>query len=196
MPAPGAPRLAEAERDTGVTRRDLEAAVADLELPAEGRLDEPGCCVRRRPDEGPVQRRTKLPRQEDRCVVCPRAAESGELGDGERGGEKERSGDCEEQTSPVPRRGRALGFRRAPVRPQVREARHVFSIHARIARGSDGGIGLLERTPERFAVKTGGDSPRITLQGYAKLHLSAAVLPRLGGRARGRPARPKARLEA
>ncbi len=88
---------------------------------------------RRRPDEGRgVQRRTQLPRQECRCVVCLPAAESGELGDGERGGEKERSGDREEKASPAFGRGSTLGFRRAPMRPQVREARHVLHPRARL----------------------------------------------------------------
>src|SRR6266511_3543165 len=86
--------------------------------------------TRRRPDEGGgVQRRTQLPRQESRCVVCLCDAESGELGDGEKGGEKERGGDREENRRPEPAHGLAPGFRRAETRPQVREARHVFSIH-------------------------------------------------------------------
>ena len=127
---PRAARAAEAKRHARRARGDLQSALADLELPAKGGLDECRRRMRRRPDEGGIQRRTQFPRQESRRVVCLRAVESGELGDGERGGAEERGGDREEKASPAFGRGRALGFRRAPVRPQVREARHVF-LHPR-----------------------------------------------------------------
>src|SRR5262249_61167169 len=53
-----------------------------------------GVAPRRRPDEGGrAQRRAQLPRQVSRCVVCLRAAESGELGNGQEGGEKGVRGD-------------------------------------------------------------------------------------------------------
>src|SRR2546422_1861527 len=122
----GVPRLPADERQPKRVRPAL-----DLEsIGRERDVD----VVRRPPDEGcPVQRRTQLPRQECRCVVCLRAAESGELGDGEQGGEKERGGDREENWRPAPGRGPAPGFRRAPTRPQVREARHVC-LHPRADR--------------------------------------------------------------
>src|SRR5207248_6910735 len=110
----------ETERQSVVARADLQSALADLELSAQRGMD-----ARRRPDEGSrAQRRAQLPRQVSRCVVCLRAAESGELGDGKEGGEKERGGDREEERRATSAYGLTLGFRRAETRPQVREARH------------------------------------------------------------------------
>src|SRR5439155_22251050 len=95
----------ETERERVPARGDLQPASADLELPAQGGMD-----ARRRPDEGRrAQRRAQLPRQVSRCVVCLRAAESGELGDGEEGGEQERGGDREEDRRSAPRHCPAPG---------------------------------------------------------------------------------------
>ena len=124
--------------------------------------------VSRLPDEGRgVQRRTQLPRQECRCVECLRAAESGELGDGNKGCDQERGGDREEEASPALGRGRALGFRRAPMRPQVREARHI--LHPRAV--ADTWLRLEESaflpgSMKRFVVLTGIYFRRIPPLGY------------------------------
>src|SRR6185312_14569399 len=103
-------RLArETERERVLAGGGLQSAAADLELAAEGGVD-----ARRQPDEGRrAQRRSQLPRQVSRCVVCLRAAESGELGDGEEGGEQERGGGREEDGQAPRAHGRAPGFRRA-----------------------------------------------------------------------------------
>src|SRR5439155_16676512 len=107
-------------------------------------------------------------RQEDRRPDgCLRAAESGELGVGEEGNNREGHREPGQESGKLPERTRdpTLGHCRATVGPQVREARHVFSYACALRHASPyGEIGSRSPSLNRFRLSRDTKSAQIPLR--------------------------------